>query len=220
MAAFLMDKISRRWTLLLGALVSIVGAVIQTAANGSIMMIFGRALSGLSSGLVYPTAPVYLAELSAPENRGFLVGLKGLMNTLGFFTAGFVGYAGSFAVGNLQWRIPLATQAPPAVLLAVLTIFLPYSPRWRTFTPHELPPNFANISAHSCPEGALRRGQESHVLPPQRARRGVRRKRILRDVRSDPIRGRRQEDGQLLGPLLETVHSTHPSCLLDRSDDE
>ncbi|KAF7558182.1 hypothetical protein G7Z17_g78 [Cylindrodendrum hubeiense] len=129
-AAYCMDKISRRWTLLFGAVVSVLGAVLQTAAQNPAMMIVGRALSGFSSGMVYPTAPVYLAELSPPENRGFLVGLKGLMNTLGFFAAGWVGYAGSFAVGELQWRIPLATQIPPALLLAFMTIFLPYSPRW------------------------------------------------------------------------------------------
>ena len=99
-SAYSMDKISRRWTLLFGSCVSIVGAVLQTAAINPAMMIVGRALSGFSTGMVYPTAPVYLAELSPPENRGFLVGLKGLMNTLGFFTAGWVGYAGSFASGD------------------------------------------------------------------------------------------------------------------------
>lgn len=130
-AAYSMDKISRRWTLLLGAMVSIVGAALQTAAVNPAMMIVGRAFSGFSTGITFPTAPVYLAELSPPENRGFLVGLKGLMNTLGAFVAGWVGYAGSFAIGQLQWRIPLATQIPPAILLAVVTIFLPYSPRWR-----------------------------------------------------------------------------------------
>ncbi|KAH8172177.1 sugar transporter domain-containing protein [Sarocladium implicatum] len=129
-SAYSMDKISRRWTLLLGSCVSIVGAVLQTAAVNPAMMIIGRALSGFSTGMVYPTAPVYLAELSPPENRGFLVGLKGLMNTLGFFAAGWVGYAGSFAHGDLQWRVPLATQIPPALALALVTIVLPYSPRW------------------------------------------------------------------------------------------
>lgn len=129
-SAYSMDKISRRWTLLFGSCVSIVGAVLQTAAINPAMMIVGRALSGFSTGMVYPTAPVYLAELSPPENRGFLVGLKGLMNTLGFFTAGWVGYAGSFASGDAQWRIPLATQIPPALALALVTIVLPYSPRW------------------------------------------------------------------------------------------
>lgn len=129
-SAYSMDKMSRRWTLLLGSCVSVVGAVLQTAAVNPGMMIIGRALSGFSTGMVFPTAPVYLAELSPPENRGFLVGLKGLMNTLGFFAAGWVGYAGSFASGDLQWRIPLATQIPPALALALVTIILPYSPRW------------------------------------------------------------------------------------------
>lgn len=129
-AAYAMDKLSRRWSLLLGSCVSMAGATLQTAAVNPAMMIVGRALSGFSTGLVYPTAPVYLAELSPPENRGFLVGLKGLMNTIGFFTAGWVGYAGTFAHGDLQWRIPLATQIPPALLLAISTVFLPYSPRW------------------------------------------------------------------------------------------
>lgn len=130
-AAYCMDKISRRWTLLFGSCVSVAGAVLQAAAQNPAMMIVGRALSGFSTGMVYPTAPVYLAELSLPENRGFLVGLKGLMNTLGFFVAGWVGYAGSFAAGDIQWRVPLATQIPPALLLGVLTFILPYSPRWR-----------------------------------------------------------------------------------------
>ncbi|KAF4975541.1 hypothetical protein FZEAL_7687 [Fusarium zealandicum] len=129
-AAYCMDKMSRRWTLLFGACASVIGAMLQTAAQNPAMMIVGRAFSGFSTGMVYPTAPVYLAELSPPENRGFLVGLKGLMNTLGFFVAGWVGYAGSFATGELQWRVPLATQIPPALLLAIMTIFLPYSPRW------------------------------------------------------------------------------------------
>lgn len=76
-AAYCMDKMSRRWTLLFGATVSVIGAILQTAAQNPAMMIVGRAFSGFSTGMVYPTAPVYLAELSPPENRGFLVGLKG-----------------------------------------------------------------------------------------------------------------------------------------------
>ncbi|KAI7770668.1 hypothetical protein LZL87_014036 [Fusarium oxysporum] len=35
-----------------------------------------------------------------------------------------------YAKGDVQWRVPLAMQIPPAALLLVLTIFLPDSPRW------------------------------------------------------------------------------------------
>ncbi|KAF4125352.1 putative arabinose efflux permease, MFS family [Geosmithia morbida] len=103
-SAYTMDKLSRRWSLLLGSCASVLGAILQTAAQNPAMMIVGRAFSGFSTGMVYPTAPVYLAELSPPENRGFLVGLKGLMNTLGFFAAGWIGYAGSFAVVAMKER--------------------------------------------------------------------------------------------------------------------
>ncbi|GME61344.1 high-affinity glucose transporter [Neofusicoccum parvum] len=129
-ASWSMDGISRRWSLLLGSTVSVIGAVVQAAAMNPAMMIVGRALSGFSTGMVYSIAPVYLSEVSPPENRAFLVGLKGLMNTLGFFLANWIGYAGSFAKGDIQWRVPLATQAPPAMLLMGLTLILPYSPRW------------------------------------------------------------------------------------------
>ncbi|KAI1390436.1 general substrate transporter [Hypoxylon trugodes] len=137
-----MDTISRRWSVLLGAFVSIVGAIIQATSQNIPMIIVGRAFSGFSTGMVYSVAPVYLSELAPPENRGFLVGLKGLMNTAGYLVAGWIGYAGSFAQGDLQWRIPLAMQAPPAALLALLTFALPYSPRWCKlihFSPGERP---------------------------------------------------------------------------------
>lgn len=129
-ASYCMDRISRRWSLLFGAVISVIGAILQATAQNPAMMIVGRAFSGFSTGMVYPVAPVYLSEISPPENRAFLVGLKGVWNTFGFFLAGWIGYAGAFATGDIQWRVPLATQAPPAAVLAVLTFFLPYSPRW------------------------------------------------------------------------------------------
>ena len=130
-SAWSMDAYSRRWTLLMGSSVSILGAILQAAAINPAMMVIGRAISGFSTGVVYPVAPVYLCELSPPENRAFIVGMKGLMNVLGLCIAGWIGYAGSFAEGDLQWRVPLATQGPPALVLAAITFFLPYSPRWR-----------------------------------------------------------------------------------------
>ncbi|KAI8312625.1 hypothetical protein K4K59_005735 [Colletotrichum sp. SAR11_240] len=129
-SGWLMDKWSRRYTVLIGAVVSILGAALQAAAVNPGMMIAGRIFSGWSTGVLYSVTPIYLAEISAPENRGFLVGLKGLTNAGGFFVANWIGYAGSFASGNVQWRIPLAMQAPPAVGLGLLVFAMPFSPRW------------------------------------------------------------------------------------------
>lgn len=134
-SGWLMDKWSRRYTVLIGAVVSILGAALQAAAVNPGMMIAGRIFSGWSTGVLYSVTPIYLAEISPPENRGFLVGLKGLTNAGGFFVANWIGYAGSFASGNGQWRIPLAMQAPPAVGLGLLVFAMPFSPRWCEWHP-------------------------------------------------------------------------------------
>lgn len=135
-SGYMMDKWSRRFTLLAGTLISIVGAILQTAAVNPAMLIVGRAISGWSTGVLYSVTPIYLAEISPPENRGFLVGLKGLTNAFGFFVANWIGYGGSFAHGQAQWRIPLAMQAPPAIALGLLVITMPFSPRWCKWSQH------------------------------------------------------------------------------------
>ncbi|KAI7762983.1 hypothetical protein LZL87_014279 [Fusarium oxysporum] len=93
-------------------------------------MIAGRIIAGLATESLLTIVPVYIAELAPPENRAYLVALKGLLTGLGYLVANWIGYAGLYAKGDVQWRVPLAMQIPPAALLLVLTFFLPDSPRW------------------------------------------------------------------------------------------
>lgn len=51
-------------------------------------MVIGRVLSGFSTRMVYPAAPVYPSELPPPENRGFLVSIKGVLITFGILCVG------------------------------------------------------------------------------------------------------------------------------------
>lgn len=109
---------------------AIVGIVLQVAAVNIGMFITGRLLTGLSSGMILPVAPVYIAELSKPSSRGIVVGFQGMGIALGFMAANWIGYGGIYAHGNMKWRIPLAMQFPCAVFLLIGSIFIPYSPRW------------------------------------------------------------------------------------------
>ncbi len=94
-------------------------------------MVAGRALAGIACGILLALVPVYIAEIAPPERRGFLVGMQGLMSAIGFFVSNWIGYAGQFAVDQVQWRIPLAMQCPGAIVMMIGCIFIPYSPRWR-----------------------------------------------------------------------------------------
>ncbi|KAF4463699.1 sugar transporter, partial [Fusarium albosuccineum] len=129
-AGYLADKISRRYTISFAAFLSIVGAALQAGATHVGMMIAGRLVAGVACGSLLAVVPIYIAEVAPPKDRGFLVGLQGMMVAVGFGLANWVGYAGAFASGSATWRIPLAMQIPFPALLTVAVLFVPYSPRW------------------------------------------------------------------------------------------
>lgn len=54
------------------------------------MMIAGRFIAGLGCGMILTVVPVYIAEVSPPKQRGMIVGLQGMMISIGFFTANCV----------------------------------------------------------------------------------------------------------------------------------
>ncbi|KAL4963444.1 sugar porter family MFS transporter [Aspergillus stella-maris] len=129
-AGYSANRFSRRWTICGSGIIAIVGAVLQCAAVNPGMMIAGRFFAGVGCGIILSVVPVYIAEVSPPTKRGFIVGLQGFMISIGFFAANWVGYGGAFARGDAQWRIPLAMQIPAPLALAIGCCFVPYSPRW------------------------------------------------------------------------------------------
>ncbi|KAF7557625.1 hypothetical protein G7Z17_g588 [Cylindrodendrum hubeiense] len=129
-SGFVADKFSRRYAMSVMAFITIVGATLQTAAVHVAMMILGRFIAGVACGSLLSLVPIYLAETALPNNRGFMVGLHGMMIAVGFGTANWVGYAGSHAVGDVQWRVPLAMQLPIPLLMMAGCVFIPFSPRW------------------------------------------------------------------------------------------
>jgi len=92
------------------------------------MLIVGRFIAGVSIGVLSMIVPVYQAEISPPHARGLLSGWTQLMIVWGFFIANWfvhvysfanirVGYGCQFIANDGQWRVPLAIQIVPAVML-------------------------------------------------------------------------------------------------------
>ncbi|KAF5594922.1 sugar transporter [Fusarium pseudocircinatum] len=111
---YLADRFSRKYTIAFASLLAILGAALQAGAVHVGMMIAGRLIAGLACGQFLAVVPVYIAEVAKPSQRGFLVGLQG----------------GAFAVGDAQWRIPLAMQIPVPFILLFAVFLVPFSPRW------------------------------------------------------------------------------------------
>lgn len=126
----LLEKLGRKKTLLISTFFTIVGAIFQAAANGVALMIVGRFVAGFALGILNPTIPIYISELSRPQERARLVGVFGLLVAIGFCLANWIGYASSFAPGDGSWRVALAMQVPLAIVLMACSVILPESPRW------------------------------------------------------------------------------------------
>ena len=137
-AGILSEIISRKRTMFLACLWVILGSYLYigaTAGNSS-PLYAGRFFTGLGVGLFSGVAPLYNAELSSPDIRGFLVSFYQFATILGIMLSFWVGYGSNYIGGtgdsqsDLAWRLPSIIQGIPAAALAVGIWFMPYSPRW------------------------------------------------------------------------------------------
>lgn len=124
------DWFGRRWTILIGALIFILGGCLQTAAQTIRYLWAGRCIAGLGVGFLVMIVPVYQGEIAHPSIRGRVTALQQFMLGIGAFIAGWLSYGTFHLEGSGQWRIPLGIQIVPAVFLAALILLFPESPRW------------------------------------------------------------------------------------------
>lgn len=130
------DRLSRRWSILAAVGVFLVGSAIQAGAIAVPMIFVGRAIAGLSIGMLSMVVPLYLSEVAPPNLRGGLVSLQQLGITAGIMVAFWIDYGTNYIGGTgdsqsqASWRLPLSLQCVPAIGLGLGTLILPYSPRW------------------------------------------------------------------------------------------
>lgn len=130
------DRLSRRWSILIANIIFLIGSIIQAAAVNIPMIFIGRFIAGLAVGQLSMVVPLYISELAPPNLRGSLVALQQLGITTGIVSAFWINYGTQYIGGTgdgqspAAWRLPLALQCVPSLVLAGGTFSLPYSPRW------------------------------------------------------------------------------------------
>ncbi|EZF16044.1 hypothetical protein H112_05878 [Trichophyton rubrum D6] len=128
---FIGDKLGRIRFMQFMCVVVTAGTAIQTASVNIGVFLAGRAFAGYAVGGLVGTVPIYLSEISAPNQRGLIGGISGCGIALGTMMSNWVGFACSYApYGPVQWRLPLSIQIPWGIILFVgLATFMPNSPR-------------------------------------------------------------------------------------------
>ncbi|EPX1993307.1 sugar porter family MFS transporter, partial [Enterobacter hormaechei] len=120
-------RLGRKYSLMVGAILFVAGSLGSAFATNVEVLLLSRVLLGVAVGIASYTAPLYLSEMASENVRGKMISMYQLMVTLGivlaFLSDTYFSYSGN-------WRAMLGVLALPAVLLIVLVIFLPNSPRW------------------------------------------------------------------------------------------
>jgi len=126
-AGVLADKIGRRVTILLAAVLFTMGALLEAISPNTTILVIGRLVVGFGVGVASVAAPLYAAEQAPTRLRGRFVSTYQLAITIGIFIAYLVDQA---LINNDMWRVMLGVSAVPAILLFVVMLPMPDSPRW------------------------------------------------------------------------------------------
>ncbi len=121
------DQFGRKKTLFFTLILFFIGVLTLTQSAGFDTILIGRFISGLAIGIVSMAAPLYIAEMSPPENRGALVSLNQLCITVGILVAYIVTY--SFAP-TADWRGMFGFAFIPIAIQFVGLFFIPETPSW------------------------------------------------------------------------------------------
>ncbi|KZS90463.1 general substrate transporter [Sistotremastrum niveocremeum HHB9708] len=147
-ASILPDRYGRRVSMFVGNIILIIGAFITGTATTRATFVFGRFLTGIGGACAGASAKSYLAEMTAPQDRGLYLGILNSFYYVGQISAtGMMVSTGKYP-NNWSWRLPLFVQVRPpfsdwstpglialpkmvpAIFNAVFIFMCPESPRW------------------------------------------------------------------------------------------
>lgn len=137
-AGLLSEIFSRKYTMFGACCWVVLGSYLYVGAtNGHPQLLYaGRFFTGIGVGLYSGVGPLYNAEISAPETRGFIVSFYQFATILGIMLSFWIGYGSNYIGGtgdgqsDLAWRLPSIIQGIPSILLAIGIWWMPFSPRW------------------------------------------------------------------------------------------
>merc|ERR1712225_123919 len=127
------DMIGRKWTVIFGCLIYMIGVIIQMitgTGDALAAIVTGRLVSGIGVGFESAIVILYMSEICPRKVRGALVAGYQFCITIGIMLASIVVYATEDRTDTGAYRIPIAIQFAWALILAGGLMTLPDSPRY------------------------------------------------------------------------------------------
>ncbi|CAK3833072.1 glucose transporter rco-3 [Lecanosticta acicola] len=124
------DLIGRKYTVITGCVIYIIGVILQTASHGLGLLVAGRLIAGLGVGFESAIVILYMSEICPRKVRGALVAGYQFCITIGLLLAACITYATENRTDTGSYRIPIGIQFLWGLILGGGLLFLPDSPRY------------------------------------------------------------------------------------------
>jgi SP family myo-inositol transporter-like MFS transporter 13 len=125
---FVTERFGRRPAILVASVVFTIGSVVMAVSPTKAVLLVGRIVVGMGIGMASMCIPVYMAETSPVELRGFLGASFQVMICFGQVVAAVVDAL--FGEVKDGWKYDFGLAGIPSIILLVGFFFCPESPRW------------------------------------------------------------------------------------------
>ncbi|WPH03829.1 Hypothetical protein R9X50_00671200 [Acrodontium crateriforme] len=127
---YIADYLGRRWGIIIGCLIMILGVILQSISINFRMFIAARFFLGFGIAIAHGASPLLITELVHPQHRAIFTTIYNTTWYAGSIVAAWLTYGTLRIESNWSWRIPSIVQAFPSLLQLAFVWFVPESPRF------------------------------------------------------------------------------------------
>ncbi|KAI2463795.1 general substrate transporter [Annulohypoxylon bovei var. microspora] len=124
------DNLGRRWCVMFGSVIMVIGSLIQGFAVNGAMYIVARLIIGFGLPYAIVAGSSLIGELAYPKERAILTSLFNAAYFIGAIVASAITYGTQQIPSDWSWRVPSLLQMSPSLLQVAFIFFLPESPRF------------------------------------------------------------------------------------------
>lgn len=129
-APLVSDRLGRWWAIVIGEIITVVGAILQGVSTNYGFFLVARMFLGFGSMVAVVGSPTLISEIAFPTHRMVATTFYNTCWYLGAVIAAWVTYGTQDIASDYAWRIPSYMQAAlPAIQLAFMWM-VPESPRY------------------------------------------------------------------------------------------
>jgi sugar porter (SP) family MFS transporter len=129
-APFISDRFGRKMSIIIGCIIMIAAAAVQTSAHGQPQFEGGRFFMGFGNSLAQLSSPLLLTEICHPQHRGRVTAIYNCLWNVGALLNSWLSFGTQYIDSSWAWRIPTLIQALPSLIQITFIWFIPESPRW------------------------------------------------------------------------------------------